>query len=346
MLLPTFKQVRDSRLKEVASSCNTSADFASLVNAATEALMIRGDWPGTIIPIRVGCKSGAVVWPRFVQRVRRINNCLVPIKVSTLWGDYVDKQDYVGWCGANYYAWSGDGAAYRGLGQAMQQQTMTSQGRVPTFNDIPSDASRYVRCYCRSQKDVGKTVTIFGADANNQILRTLQPDGTYTDGVVVTLALPYGSTSTYVSRIDAIVKDVTQMNVPMYAYEPVSNTLLQLADYAPDETNPSYAKDTLFAPGNPNCNSGQVTLLALVKLAFIPVSLDNDYVLIPSIQALKYAVQSIKFAESGDAVQSRNFMQLAVDELNFVLDNEQPRDQTPVDSGFGGGIGVGMQQLI
>jgi hypothetical protein len=333
-------------MKEIASSCKSSADFASLLNEATEKLMMRGDWPGTIIPIRVGCKSGCVVWPRFVQRVRRINNCRIPIKVSTVWGDFIDKQDYVGWCGANLYSWTGDGAAYRGLGQTLMQQHLGAQGRVPIFNDIPSDAPRYIRCYAKCKADVGKTVTIFGADANNQPLMTKQTDGTYTEGVVITLAIPYGSTSTYVSRIDAVLKDTTQLNVPMYCYEPVTNTLLQLADYAPDETNPSYAKDVLFAPGSCNCNDGQVTLLALVKLAFIPVSLDNDYVLIPSIPALKYAMQSVKMGEAGDAVQSRNFMQMAVDELNFVLENEQPLDQTPVDAGFGGGIQVGMQQLI
>ncbi len=332
-------------MPDVAATCGSSEQFKKLLNRATQILMERGDWPGTLVPIRVMARRGCVVWPRYVQRVRRINNCNIPIKVGTIWYDYVDKQDYVGWCGASFYAWDGNGAAYRGLSQAMAQQTMVSQGRVPTFDDIPSDAPRYVRCYCLAQKDIGKKVRIFGADENNLILQTKNADGTYEDGIDVTLAIPFGSTSVYVSRIDAVVKEVTQKNVPMYAYEPVSDTMLQLADYAAGETNPSYAKDRLFVPSDCRCNSA-VTLIALVKLAFIPVVADDDIVLIPSISALESAIQATKYKQSGNAQEFQNFMQLAVNDLNHILENELPIDQTPVDGGFGGGISVGRQQLV
>jgi hypothetical protein len=344
MMLPTFKEVKDSLLKDVAASCSSSDQFRGLVNRATEILLNRGDWPGTITPIRVMARRGCVVWPRYVGRVRKINQCVVPMKVGNIWWDFVDKNDYAGFCGNGYYNFDMGTLPNRGIGARYTQQTLAAQGRVPTFDDIPSDAARYIRCYPTKLEDVGKTVRIFGLDSNGQTLRTKFSDGTWGDGLLLTLAVPYASTSVYVSRIDAVQKQVTQGDVAMYAYEPVSDTMLQLAQYEPSETNPSYAKDRI--PVATNCNNDPQTVVALVKLAFIPVVVDSDYVLIPSISALESAIQATKYKQAGDSDNYQRYLQLAIDDLNMVLENESPRDTTPVDLGFGGGVQAGFQHVI
>jgi hypothetical protein len=85
----------------------------------------------------------------------------------------------------------------------------------------------------------------------------------------------------------------------------------------------------------------------MVKLAFIPVKVDTDFVLIPSMMALKMVIQSIKFGENGDAQNQQVFLQSSVNELNRVLDNEQPLQDTPVNEGFmGESDGIGLQNVL
>ncbi len=195
--------------------------------------------------------------------------------------------------------------------------------------------------------DKGKTVTIFGIDGNGQTLRHQDPaTGNWMDGVIITLDIPFGSTSTYVQRIDAVLKDETQFNVPLYAYDPITNTMLDLAMYEPTETNPSYAKDRLFSMNSPNCQC-EFTIIALVKLVFIPVKVDTDFVLIPSLMALKQLIQAVKYGESGDAQNYAIFLQSAIDTLNQVLNNESPPWENPVNEGFmGSEYNLGFQQVL
>jgi len=346
-LLKTFGEVRKSRVLQVAAACSNSDEFASLVNEATDILMQRGDWPGTIVPIRLCVRRGCVVWPRYVQRVRRINRCNTPLKVGNIWFDFVDKENYLDWCGRGYYSWGLNEITGNRFGSSLTQGTLVSQGRVPTYNDVPGGNPCYIRAYALNPADKGKTVTIFGIDGNGQPLRHQDPtSGDWWDGVIISLDIPFSSTSVYVQRIDAVVKDATQFNVPLYAYDPITNTMLDLAIYEPSETNPSYAKDRLIDSAHPDCNC-EFTIIALVKLAFIPVSIDTDYVLIPSTNALKKAVQSIKAGEAGDIAKQEAFMQSAVNELNMVLNNEQPLEQTTVNEGFmGEHEGLGVQAVI
>jgi hypothetical protein len=345
-LLKTFKEIKESRTIQVASACKDSDGFASLVNEATDILLQRGDWPGTVVPMRLMVRQGCIVWPRSVQRVRRINRCSVPLRVGTIWYDYVDQNDYLGWLGSAYYHWGGSAITGNRLGHGYEQGKLSSQGRVPTYNDVPGGNPRYIRAYALNPADKGKTITIFGIDGNGQTLRHQDVvTGNWLDGAIITLDIPFGSTSVYVQRIDAVLKAETQSNVPLYAYDPITNTLLDLAIYEPTETNPNYAKDRLFSSG-PNC-SCDFTVIVLVKLAFIPVKVDSDYVLIPSTNALKKTIQSIKAGEAGDIAGQEGFIQSAVNELNHVLDNEQPLNQTPVDEGFAGEIfGVGLQTVL
>jgi hypothetical protein len=345
-LLKTFAEIKASRIIQVANSCADSGEFASLVNEATDILMQRGDWPGTVVPIRVQVNNGCVVWPRCVGRVRKINRCNVPLKVGNLWWDFVDHENYLGWQGAPF-AWGNGGNFGSGHRHGAHHGSLSSQGRVPTYNDVPGGNPVYIRAYALGQADVGKTVTIFGLDGNGQPLRHQDPaSGLWMDGVIVTLSVPFGSTSIYVQRIDAVIKDQTQFRVPLYSYDPITNTLLDLAVYDPSETDPSYAKDRLIAHGHANCQC-PFTVIALVKLAFIPVVDDTDYVLIPSTNALKKAIQSIKYGEAGDIANQESFMQAAVNELNHVLDNEEPPNTMPVDAGFmGSEAGIGMQSVI
>lgn len=338
----TFQQAQASRLADIAQTCTTSADFASLLNEATEALMTRGDWAGTLVPIQVCVSNGCVTWPRYVGKVRRIMNCHENSRIGNLWYQFVDNDRFGGWD----HGW---GNAPSGFGQhgwtGQYRVGMINQGRFCTYNDVYPNVNRLIRAHCLVQEDVGKHLTIFGLDNNGQVLRTHDTvNNVWTDGVTITLSIPFGSTSVYVSKIDRVIKDVTQGDVPLYAYDPVANVEEDLAFYAPGETSPSYERDRIHM--GPTCCNGVKSVIALVKLKFIPVVGPNDLVLISNIRALKFAVQAIRLEEAGQNEAGSIKMGLAVKELNLDLENQYPMDQTSVDSGFMGGDFVGSQRCI
>src|SRR5436853_3568787 len=201
-MLSTLQEAKASTLKNIAGVPIGSQQFLDYLNDATRRLMRRGDWSGTIVPIRVCIKKGCVVWPRYVGQVRKISVCNMSTPVYNLWYEFLDTKTF----GCCWSGWNGSDCR------------MVQEGQVPTFNSIFGD-NRYVRAYTSAQADVGKTVTIFGVDNNNQPLRTNNPDNSWIDGVKLTLVgAPnnYVQTPMFVRRIDRVLKDVTQGNVLLY----------------------------------------------------------------------------------------------------------------------------------
>lgn len=332
MELLTLAAAKASRIKEVTQSCSSSDEFLSLLNEATKRLMQRGDWAGLMVPIYICVRQGCVTWPKYISKVRRINRCNNEVKVGNLWYDFINKNSP----DANYYA-SGIGG-----NPAPDLYRLVNKGNAPTYSDIAGDA-RTVRVYPSVPQDVGKTVKIFGVDNNGQPLRENVND-IWVDGQTLTIALPYAESTGFVRRIDRVIKDATQGNVRLYAYDTVNLVLEDLANYDPSETLPNYERDQVIL-GNTCCSSSK-SVTALVKLRYVPAVSDTDLVLISNTTALKFMIQAIKLEEGGDRNGARECVLGAVAELNLELDDESPRDQTPVDSGFMGGSYIASQRMI
>jgi len=306
-------QVATGPIARVAAYCPTSAEFISLINQAQRKLLRRGDWSGTVVPIYVCVSNGCVVWPGYVQEVRRINMCNRTIPVRNMWYEFLDRGPSCQWRG-----WLG------------MESKLADQGRTSVFQDIQGDG-RTVRAYARCQADLGKTVTVFGLDNNNQILQTKNQDGSWSLGVVLTLQTPFASTSTFVRSIDYILKDPTSCPVDLYAYNATTNLLEDLAHYEPSETRPSYSKTRLMASA-PSCGTGTFippqgccgavrSVVALVKLRFIEAQNPTDLLIIDNEDALQMMVQSLKAREKNDVALARALENEAVFELNRELEN-------------------------
>lgn len=325
----TFGQIKCSRLNEVAAATSDSENFRSLLNEAIEALLNRGDWRGTLQPIYVCVRNGCVTWPRYVHAVRKLNHCNREIQVNNIWYQFVERDFYSNWLGMDY--WN----VVRPLNGNEQFRQMNSTGYFSTYNDVPSPS--YINAYPSALQDIGKKVTIFGFDSNGLPLRHQDSDGNWCEGSVITLAAPYGQTLDVIrSGSIRVLKDETQGEVRLYAQDYNTATLTDLAVYAPTETTPNYARYRLH--GGRHCwNANDADtgdrcygVLALVKVEFIPVKHDSDIVLIDNIQALKFAVQSIKYSEAGDVGNAELFMGKAVRELNLELRNEMSDSSIPV----------------
>ena len=300
----------------MASYCPTSPEFIDLVNAAVRRAMRRGDFVGTTAIIYVCAYNGCVVWPRYVQVVRKLSTCHHTIPVRNQWYGFMD-----GVCNRNgnwtWNGWNGNWISNNG--------SLAQQGRTSVFQDIQGDG-RLVRAYPRCPNDRGKTVTIFGIDNNGQLLQTQNLDGSFSNGAVLTMDYPYASTNQYVRSIDYVLKDTTECPVDLFAYNATTLLLEPLATYDPGETNPSFEKTRLSTELS-SCSTGCARgVLALVKLKYFPAVFPNDILYISNLDALKMLIQSIKFGEGGDRTSAKQFEADAISELNRQLEDESPDD--------------------
>ena len=282
-------------------------------------LLRRGDWTGTVVPIYVCVQRGCVTWPRYYRSVRKLNICHRQIDIQNDWYRFIEPQFYHHACHGTISLTADDHEGFHG---------MIATGYYSTYNDLLTNC--YIQAYPSAALDFGSTpatVTIFGLDSNGMRLQTMNGDGTYSDGLVLTLASPYVQSSVLVSKIYRVLKDATQGDVRLYGYDPVNNVLYDLAVYAPSETNPNYARYQLEAGSR--CNA--CGALALMKLAFVPALNDNDLVLIENFEALAYAMQAAKHDEAGDTDGANSFIVKAVGELNKDLRNDNLDEQISIN---------------
>lgn len=218
---------------------------------------------------------------------------------------------------------------------------MTNQFQSSVYNDIYGPNCT-VRMYVDLTADVNATCTIYGTDNNNQPLQTVNTDGTASLGQTFSVQIQsgpgghayWGSTTSFVSRIDRVVCSATQGMKRLYAYDATQNTIFDLAVYEPSETNPSYVRQQLEGErmgqwGGGNCTQ---SVIALVKLKFVPVSAPTDgLIFLDGAQgAIYHGCRAVKREEAGDSAGALTFWKSAVEELNRQLEDYVPDDQIAV----------------
>lgn len=205
---------------------------------------------------------------------------------------------------------------------------MVDGNTSPVFNQIQCSNGVYLRFYPSLLSDVGKTITYFGTDGNGQQVRSLR-GGIWQDGITLTLASPYVQSTDLVRHIDRIIKQVTNGPVHGYQVEPLTpNNLLELAHYEASETRPNYRTSKIS--GFRTCVDGSRRIDAIVKLEFVAAVDDDDLVGIDNIDALGFAIQSIRDQDSGDVGKAQANFALAIRELNMELRNKMPDGQIPI----------------
>lgn len=365
MLFLTLADLKlpNSPLSRVSGLCSGSDPrFNSYIDTAVRRLMKRGDWASTVVPIHVCIRRGCVTWPRYVDSVRRVNLCGSPVPVTNIWSKYVDRDIWPRWYDfPGLMPWGELSSSYnvhnRGFGSSLRY-THSGANKIGHFSTYADPlGTHFIRAYPQYVEDVGKTVTIFGKDENGQPLRhkVTATDGTVTwePGEIITMAgAPngFGSTSVTVqSPIERVIKDETQGQVYLYSYNPDGtegvDTLFDLAVYEPTETNPCYERMNI--PGRASKDGTTTdTVMALVKLKAIPVKHDTDLITIPDVDALTLMVQSLLFDESDQPDMADRYEAKAIRELNLMLRDTYPEDETPVAVEAFNSTGIGPQQVF
>lgn len=314
-MLKTLEEIQNSDVPQIAGATPNSDRFKQLVNSATERLMSRGDFMGTVVPIQVCIRTGCVVFPRYVGTLREAKSCHGNVDIHNLWYSWVERDWYH--CNTGLRC----------------EKSLVANGRVPTHNTIMG-AARKVRAYAQTNADHGKTLTIFGTDNGNQPLMHRDENGDWREGIILTLQPGYAESEGYVSNIHRVLKDRTQKNVSLFAWNTTDSVLEDLALYEPGETNPAFARyqfnatRCIASDGSENTRS----LLCLVKLRFIPVEFPTDMVLIDSVTALKFLIQATLLEEGGDDAGAEAKIIKAVRELNHQIQDENFNQQVSVNS--------------
>ena len=158
--------------------------------------------------------------------------------------------------------------------------------------------NRKIRVLSSVPEAAGLQILLLGYDANGQWVRT-NPSGTYIDGELVNITNSAVNSTTTWSSIVRVVKPVTAGVTRLYSWDSTASIITRtLGVYEPSEERPIYRK--MFIPGLANmggcsnagaCESKSITVLA--KLQHVPVVVDNDFLVIGNLAALKLMVVAI-----------------------------------------------------
>lgn len=321
----------DAGIRAASGKCSDSAAFLAQANQVIRQLLKRGGWFGTEVLARFCIHSCSITLPRHVGTLIGARFCTGQAMIHNNWYSIVGPSQ----CGFD----AGSGVSLR------------DEGLFPTYNDITGTTGKQIAYHVVKQADVGKTITIYGTQYGGQPLQTKQSDGTWQMGVTITAAMAGGATlpqmtTQLVTKITSVVREATNGMTYLYEYGADStgaNVLRDLAVYEPTETNPQYRRLRVLnycsvPKRQDDYDRNIATLEAMVKLEFIPLVNDWDFVLLSDFDAIRYGFQAIRKDEAGDFDGAEAFWTKAVRELQYTDREKTPLNQTSIKVRTGAGM--------
>ena len=277
--------------------CQTDvAGNASAVNLATQELLFSravGDsgWIGTWAEIRFAVTQADpfITTPYDVARIQEADLCTYPIPIRNQFFEYLQF---------GFGRWPK--RAVSGRGNRCAPLEAYDRGKFPTFSDvIPPD--KIIRVYLTDPGDVGKRVLLQSLDGNNMPRYSL--DGTVQiTGDMLTLIAPFVDSPATVNKVTGIAKDLTIGPVSFYEVDTVTLDERLILTMQPGETTAAYRRYYLGGlPKNccnlPESTSNEVQVTAICQLAYVPVRVVTDWLIIPNVAALINQCQAGRFSK-------------------------------------------------
>jgi hypothetical protein len=285
-------------------SCSVSK-VTERINDALERLMEMSDWDSLEVMTRINtCKS---CFP-LPYNVEKLIACDIGGKPAKIFGRHYQ------------FMHSGPGDLdMRCCMIGSEYKDIVDMGSdFPTMFDIPCEYTYSVDsvntevsmpdgwslvAFCNNEADAGKKLNVFGFTANGENIKTGAAEGeeltlehwteegvigNYSDLYVFPDSAP---TSTNLFKdISNVIKDPTEGYVSLYAIDLATNAMSFLAKYHPKQTIPQFRK---YRVTNSTYDSTYNSLLALMKMKYVPLSLLTDILPIESLQAVKLMVMAI-----------------------------------------------------
>jgi hypothetical protein len=282
---------------ELARICGTTGmpvtDARLLIrtNEATQELMNEGQFAGVVDRWHITAVNGSIVLPPYLDMLLEFTAGGVPASIRSPWAEFVDygpgpQEDLLprGGLRRRWFNCSGG--------------NLYDRGEVCTKTPIPvSDGTSaatigpwVLRLY---QTDVdseaaGAYATIQGLDPNGLIVRS-KVSGAYINGIQLGISSGSGyvESSQQFSDVTGFTKPSTNGYVKLTAWN--GNTEVELSNYEPAETTPSYHKyfsPYLQAIRNVS-NDCLKVVLCRARRRFVPIAEDTDFCIISNVVALK-----------------------------------------------------------
>lgn len=293
MIRRTFGSVKEQLARVTQNGmCATDPQLLARVNEAQERLLNKGLYAGTYARYAVCVYGGCITLPREFESIVGYNFGGSPGQVYNQWYEFMDNGP--------------------GIAPAGDWKHLIDRGYAATFRSLPSQ--KYIKVYTDLTEASTATILFRGSDTYNSRIQT-QENGVYIDGERLTLNTTPVTTSKAFRDIDAINKTATKGWVRIYAVDPVTSSESCIAILAPDETLPHYRRYAI--PGFENEDGSTVTVLA--KRKFIPITGDDDDLIVSNLGALKMMLIAIEKEENNNLEDAAGYETKAVELLREEL---------------------------
>jgi hypothetical protein len=327
-------------LSRVLNLCPTDDLVRRYANEADARLVNKGKFVNTTQSYRICTSKACLTWPRQINTIEAWARCQFPGQIRNRWYMYAGNGPGIISEDSNWFT------------------TMVDTDPACAFDDIDTDTlTKRIKVTADFQEAAGARILLQGYDQNAQWITSID-GGTRIDGEYVTI----NNIGTYLSRnyftsLQRVQKPVTNGPVRLWEWEETAGQVIkQLAYYEPSETLPWYRRS--FLPGlggtsacgscgdcgdtaQQGCDNKTVTVMA--KLKHIDVVVDNDFLLLGSLGALKLMAMAIIKEERNllneAAGYEANATRLLDEELkSYEGDGALPVIKTEDRETFGAGV--------
>lgn len=335
-MIYTLTDARNKVAPYVQSGTTNTAVLDARINDALERLLDNADWACLQRQVRILVVGNTFALPYNAEKI--------------LWCDIDGTPARV--FGQSYqYVSSGPGdSEYRSVGFGLRD-LIDLGDHWPVAYEIPrtfikaddslwTTGEMYLVAFASAAADVGKLLDVIGTGVDGLPRLSgesipIQSRGAIAEGV---WDAGFTKSAKQYSSIDRIVKPATAGYVALYAVDPDTGSMFQLANYHPSQTTPQFrryrvtkavAADSGVQSASVNTNLGlhvdilpepatgsRAVVLASVRLRHIPLSDPGDLVPLDSLQALLLAVRAINAEAEKDFALADVLMGKATDILS------------------------------
>lgn len=290
----SLAQIKETGLAEAMGMTPTDSRFISYLNTGVERVMQAGNWKGTIKKMRLRVSEGNRIYvPKNVLSVEKFSVNGVPVKLHGPAFEFMEGGNGV------YQDLNCRDRCWRCSSDIVDQESSATMATLAVPSNITaiSDAAECA----------GTSITIKGYDGMGNWVRSQDANGCWSDGVTLLLDGTEDTnpptTKLLFLEITEIVKDETKGVVTVSANH-LNGGGIELAKLDPIQRTSEYRLYTIPAPICGPCAPGRIPcIMAIVKMAFVPVKNDRDTFLIDLMSAIKDAAWSQYYADKPEGFQ-------------------------------------------
>jgi hypothetical protein len=312
----------DSGLRKSSGVAAAGSQFLDLLNEVQRRLIKRGGFYGLEQTMTFCLNSSYITWPQFVGTILGVR--------------------FLGCCGGgqlaapynNWYSFTNNLPHWRNArGYAGGDTIIEDAGTAPCYNDVTGTTGKYIVYHVVNALDIGKTITLYGKQYGGQPLQTTA-GGITSMGQTLTAAQTDVQSPNLITELHSVTRQATSGMAYLYELDPATSLLHDLAVYQPSETNPRYRRSKILNYHNtaaPDVNGiSWFSIEALVKLQFVPLVNNWDFLLIDDFDALNLGFSAVKLEEANDSAGAEVKWAAAIRELNMELRDKFPDQQTSI----------------